>query len=228
MLDLEQPLATLVLEHSALAPVLQRHRLDFCCRGHVTLEVACAEKGLDMPTVAAELLRAAEGRSARAAGGIDPRTLPTPVLLDHIVRTHHGYLREVLPFLQTTSAKVARVHGEHDPRLRDLNVAVQTLCEILPPHLEQEESTLFPALRAETPDPDVVRAEFAAMHADHLEVGDLLARVRQTTADFTLPDWACNSYRALFGELEDLETDILTHVHLENHVIMPRFIAPGA
>lgn len=227
MLDLSLPLATLVLEHSALAPVLQRHHLDFCCRGHVTLEVACSEKGLDTPTVAAELLRAAEARGARATG-IDPRTLPTPVLLDHVVRTHHGYLREVLPFLQTTAAKVARVHGEHNPRLRDLNVAVQTLCEILPPHLEAEEDTLFPALRADTPDPDVLREEFAAMHADHLAVGDLLHRVRLETQDFTLPDWACNSYRALFGELEDFETDILTHVHLENHVIMPRFIAPGA
>jgi regulator of cell morphogenesis and NO signaling len=227
MLDLEQPLARLVLEHSAVAPVLQRHRLDFCCRGQVTLAVACAEKGLDTPAVAAELQAAAEARGARTANGIDPRTLPTAVLLDHIVRTHHGYLREVLPFLQTTSAKVARVHGEHNPRLRDLNTAVQTLCEILPPHLEQEETTLFPALQAETPDPEVLRAEFASMHTDHLAVGDLLHRVRAESQDFTLPDWACNSYRALFSELENLETDVLTHVHLENHVIMPRFVTAG-
>ena len=29
--------------------------------------------------------------------------------------------------------------------------------------------------------------------------------------------------RTLFAELEQLERDILTHVHLENHVLMPRF-----
>jgi hypothetical protein len=28
-------------------------------------------------------------------------------------------------------------------------------------------------------------------------------------------DWACGSYRALYGELEALEGDILQHVHLE-------------
>lgn len=227
MVDLSQPLATLVLEHSALAPVLQRHRLDFCCRGHLTLADACLEKGVDAALVAVELARAAETRTARGAG-IDPRTLPTDVLLDHVVRTHHGYLREALPFLQATAAKVARVHGDHDPRLRTLNVAVQTLCEVLPPHLEAEEQTLFPALRSETPDPEVLRAEFASMHADHLAVGGLLQEIRRVTEDFALPDWACNSYRALFGELADLETDVLTHVHLENHVIMPRFVAAGA
>ncbi len=37
------------------------------------------------------------------------------------------------------------------------------------------------------------------------------------------PEWACNSYRALFSELQALETDVLQHVHLENHALRPRF-----
>jgi regulator of cell morphogenesis and NO signaling len=39
------------------------------------------------------------------------------------------------------------------------------------------------------------------------------------------PEWACTSYRTLLSELAALEGDVLRHVHLENHVLMPRFAA---
>jgi regulator of cell morphogenesis and NO signaling len=54
-------------------------------------------------------------------------------------------------------------------------------------------------------------------------VAALLERVRSASDDFALPSWACNSYRTLFSELEQLERDLHTHVHLENHVLKPRF-----
>lgn len=227
MLDLDLSLATLVLDHPGVAPVLQRHRLDFCCRGHMTLAAACSERGLAHEAIAEELAAAVEARAlaqdAARSPAADPRARSTEALIHHIVHTHHSYLREVLPFLQATSAKVARVHGDHNPRLRALDSAVQGLVAALPPHLVAEEAVLFPALLAETPDRGVIAAELASMHADHLAVGALLQAVRAESEDFHLPEWACNSYRALFGELAALETDILRHVHLENHVIMPRF-----
>ena len=60
------------------------------------------------------------------------------------------------------------------------------------------------------------------MHEEHLAVGKVLGRLRTAADDFRLPDWACNSYRALFSELEQLEGDVLRHIHLENHVLRPR------
>jgi regulator of cell morphogenesis and NO signaling len=57
-----------------------------------------------------------------------------------------------------------------------------------------------------------------------LTVGDLLARIRALTAGFTTPEWGCNTYRVLMAELDGLEADVLRHVHLENHVLAPRFV----
>lgn len=37
------------------------------------------------------------------------------------------------------------------------------------------------------------------------------------------PGWACGSYRALMNELRAIELDTMDHVHVENHVLMPRF-----
>src|SRR5690606_28733604 len=109
-----------------------------------------------------------------------------------------------------------RVHGDKNPKLRELLAAVEELADSLGPHLDDEEANLFPALIAS-------KAEAAglleSMHEEHLAVSALLDRIREASDGFTLPDWACNSYRTLFSELKDLEGDVFTHVHLENHVL---------
>jgi regulator of cell morphogenesis and NO signaling len=223
MINPSQTVASLVLDHSECARVLQRNRIDFCCRGHMSIEAAAHERKLNTKTLLAQLSLAIAERNDNGEARRDPRALATPLLIEHIVMTHHGYLREALPFVRTMSAKVSRVHGAHNPKLIELDAVVVELAEALLPHLENEEDVLFPALMEALPDRALVKRELFAMHEEHLAVGKLLARLRDASDNFRLPDWACNSYRALFAELEQLEADVLTHVHLENHVLKPRF-----
>jgi regulator of cell morphogenesis and NO signaling len=42
------------------------------------------------------------------------------------------------------------------------------------------------------------------------------------TRDFAMPDDVCNTYRALYAGLQELEQDIHQHIHLENNVLFPR------
>lgn len=223
MLDRQQSVANVVLEHSECAPVFQRHRIDFCCRGDLTVEQAAASKGVDLSALMVELASAiAERRGERLA---DPRALSTARLTAHIVARHHEYLRKALPFVRALAAKVARVHGDHNPKLRDLDEAVRALDEALVPHLDEEENALFPQLTASAPDRAAVDRLLGSMADDHLAVAKILEAIRAASDEFTLPDWACNSYRTLFAELKQMEGDIFTHVHLENHVLRPRFMA---
>lgn len=221
MLDPQQTVASLVLDHSECAPVFQRHRIDFCCHGDISIEAAATERGIDTAVLVDELSTAIASRSGAEAA--DPRALSTPALVAHVVSKHHEYLRQALPFVGALAAKVSRVHGERNPKLRELDALVRELGDALVPHLDTEEQTLFPALTAEAPDRGLVARELRAMHDEHLAVGKLLERVRSATDEFEYPDWACNSYRTLFAELEQLEGDVHRHVHLENHVLMPRF-----
>lgn len=223
MLDRLESVARIVLDHSECAAVFQKHRIDFCCKGERSLEQACAERGIDPALMLAELESVIAARHGHAEG--DPRDLSTPGLVGHIVSRHHEYLRRVLPFIKPLAQKVSRVHGDHNPKLREVESTVLELVEALLPHLDQEEQVLFPAVMARNSDRSVITAELASMHAEHLEVGEMLQRLRTSAEEFRTPDWACNSYRTLFAELEALEGDILRHVHLENHVLMPRFAA---
>jgi regulator of cell morphogenesis and NO signaling len=219
-----QTVATVVLDHSECAPIFQRHRIDYCCRGEVSIEEAARERGLDLDALMRELDQAITERR-----GVQPASmteLSTEALVKHIVGTHHAYLRKALPFVRVLATKVARVHGDHNPKLRDLDEAVDELTEALLPHLDEEEQSLFPALQAGEQGPvldTVMDTMLDAMMDDHLAVAALLERIRNATDDFALPEWACGSYRTLFGELQALERDTFTHVHLENHVLKPRF-----
>lgn len=221
MLNSQQTVASVVLDHSECAQIFQQHRIDFCCRGELSIEAAAKEKGVDVAALVGELSRAIDQRKGARAS--DLRELSTPDLVAHIVSKHHDYLRRALPFAKGLAAKVSRVHGEHNPKLRDLRVAVDELVDSLTPHLDEEEKILFPTLTASQPDAKAATALLHSMHEEHLAVATLLERIRAAGDDFTLPDWACNSYRTLFSELEQLEGDVFTHVHLENHVLMPRF-----
>ena len=47
-------------------------------------------------------------------------------------------------------------------------------------------------------------------------------RLRTLTRDFAPPEGACNTFRALFAGLEELERDLHEHVHIENNILFPR------
>ncbi len=225
--DRQATVAQLVLDHPVTAQVFKSHKIDFCCRGDVTADVAAKQKGLDPAAVIAEL---DEAISSRAAAGTSESLgeLETPALTKLIVDRHHAYLRKTLPFLRGLSAKVRRVHGDKNPKLEGVDEALKELDERLIPHLDEEETALFPYLVAGAPDRDRAQAELDSMHEEHLAVGKLLETIRAEADEFEPPSWACASYHTLMRELEAMEGDIFRHVHLETHVLMPRFTQTAA
>lgn len=60
-----------------------------------------------------------------------------------------------------------------------------------------------------------------ASKAVGLDLEDV-AKIREITKDFHLPEYACVTYRALMSGLQELEQDLHMHIHLENNVLFPR------
>ena len=87
-------------------------------------------------------------------------------------------------------------------------------------HLDKEEQILFPIIvrgmgtRASAP---VHTLELE--HEHHKE--DLL-RIRALTADLQPPEEACTTWRALYLGLQQLEQELMEHIHLENNVLFRR------
>ncbi|MGC4064005.1 MAG: DUF542 domain-containing protein [Polyangiaceae bacterium] len=226
LIDPQSSVASIVLAHSETARLFQELRIDFCCKGEQSLTFACASRKLPLADVISALSDTISARGD-VADVAPVHTRSQADLVQFIVDTHHAYLRESLPFIGGLAAKVARVHGDRNPRLEIVKTLVDALTEALVPHLEYEEVTLFPAILAAKPESSALADEVVKMKEEHLAVGELLGRLRDETDSFSPPDWACTSYRTLFAELERLELDTLRHVHLENHVLVGHLSVNG-
>ena len=104
------------------------------------------------------------------------------------------------------------------------------------PHMMKEEMALFPYVETmesalakgeEIPEPffGTVQNPIRMMMAEHETVGETLTLLRSVTRDYTLPEDACLSFRALYERLMDLERDLHLHIHLENNVHFPKAVA---
>jgi regulator of cell morphogenesis and NO signaling len=220
--------ATTVAEIAAALPssvrVFQRHGIDFCCGGQTPLGVACEEHGLSF----AQISSAIEASAAEPAGETrDWNREPLQGLIDHIVGTYHDSLREELPRLESMAARVSRVHGAKAQHLARLEAIVAELSTDLRAHMHEEEMALFPAIRSiELGSGGVpISAPITVMVHEHDHAGALLSELRALTDGYAVPQWACETFRALYHGLGQLESAMHVHVHLENNVLFLRALA---
>jgi regulator of cell morphogenesis and NO signaling len=206
--------------------VFESYGLDYCCGGRKTLREACDRTGVDAAVVGAGL----DALDARCAPDWVP--MSPALLVDHLERTHHAYLRVELPRLVALADKVARVHGGRHPELLELRRLCSSLRDDLMPHMAKEEQVLFPMIRdlaAAISPPSFhcgsVANPISRMTQEHEQTGELLEAIRDVTGWYRLPDDACASYRALYEGLAELEEDTHLHIHKENNTLFPAVIA---
>lgn len=223
----DRTLADLVTTDPSAARILEGFGLDYCCGGGRPLDVACAEAGVDPATVLDALDATPDGPTP------DWASMPPEVLVDHLEATHHAYLHTELLRLTELADKVAGVHGERHPELRDVRDTYAELRADLEPHLMKEERILFPLIRelvasAGAAEPHCGSLELGpirVMMMEHDRAGELLAELRERAGGYEVPDDGCASYRALYEGLAELEADTHLHVHKENNVLFPAVIA---
>ena len=216
----------------AAVRVFEKYGIDYCCGGARPLEQVCDEKGIDASAVDREL-----NEASAAAGEIkDWNTAPLREIIRHIVTTHHEFLRAELPRISDRLAAVLKAHGARNgAALNELSEVFGALRSELEAHTGKEEAILFPiifeyerAKEAHRPLPPAafgsVKNPIAVMMAEHDDAGGALLRIRQITNDFAVPEYACNTYRALLQGLAELEADTHLHIHLENNILFPRAI----
>jgi regulator of cell morphogenesis and NO signaling len=215
----------------AAVRVFEKYGIDYCCGGKRPLTDACVEKGFDPAAVQNELDAAMAGSPVSDR---DWNSASAAELVGHIVSTHHEYLRRELPALETRLEKVYRVYNQRNgPTLIGLPDVFAGLKAELESHMMKEEMILFPVIAGyeasqATGQPvphtcfGTVAQPIAMMEHEHDSAGEALARIREITGNFQVPEFACVTYRALMTGLAELEQDLHMHIHLENNILFPR------
>lgn len=208
-------LSELAITFPAASRVFHRHGLDYCCGGRRTLIEACETRELDPNAVLAEI----RGED-RPRGVVDWTQRPLSELVDFIVARYHDDLRAELPLLVALAEKVEGRHAEKATCPRGLAAHLRAIHESVLVHLAKEEQVLFPLILEGRG--RLAGGPVQTMEEDHREHGANLARTRTLTDDFTPPEEACPTWRSLYLRLEQLEIDLMEHIHLENNVLFPR------
>jgi len=208
--------------------IFTKQRIDFCCGGHRSLSEAIKEQSLDEKEILERLEKGYQNTIGHALTDIDWRQAPTKNLLDHIINTHHVFLRRELPKLSDLTTTILRVHGaSHGDVLAKVHRLFHNLKLEVDQHLIQEEMIVFPLLKeyADNPDPGQLE-KIVDLNGGLIEVhegaGDILKQLRKVTDQYTVPAGACRTYIMTFSKLEALESDLFQHIHLENNLIFPR------
>jgi regulator of cell morphogenesis and NO signaling len=231
----ETTVGEIVARDFRTAAVFHAFGIDYCCGGSRTVAGACVERNIDTNVVMSAVERVCElpGSSLRF-NEWEPETL-----VGFIVGNHHAYVRRALPSLMAHTRRIAAVHGENHPQLDEVARLADDVANEMISHMAKEERVLFPyivaladAVRHGKPAP---RAPFGPidnpirmMEHEHKAAGAAMARIRELTQGYNVPEDGCSTYRACMHELDAFERDLHAHVHLENNILFPRARALAA
>lgn len=217
-------------ENYSRARVFEDYDIDFCCGGDRPLKEVCDRNDIDLDQLVKELQAVDENGSSDESF----EDWESEDLIDLIQDKHHDYTENAIARISRYLNKVRQVHGENHPEVLELaDLWVEMGPEMLQ-HMKREDDVLFPYARrliradepksVETPEIGSARKLIESMDEEHDEVGGRLFEIKELTDEFTPPEDACGTFRALYSDLEDFVDVTMEHVFLENSVLFPRLV----
>ena len=162
--------------------------------------------------------------STNTAPKFDFKTWDTGFLIDYIVNIHHTYVNESMDIINEFAAKVAHVHGAHAPETIKIAELFSDLSKELSAHMIKEETILFPAIKSKIADNNFQYDEkvIEMLEDEHEAAGDIAKKLQELSNNFQAPEWACNTFRALYFKLDEFINDLYQHIHLENNILFQK------
>lgn len=197
------------------AAVFHKYKIRFCCHGDQSLADAARKSDIDLDNLikALEALDITDDTPALSQS--------THELIQHILTRYHEVHRHEFAEMIALSRKVEAVHADHPVAPTGLADLLHQMLGELEVHMKKEEIILFPAMQRS------IEGRFnepiSKLRHDHKDQGEQLHQIESLTNDFTPPDDACRSWQALYAGTAKLTEDLMTHIHLENNVLFPRF-----
>ncbi len=219
----------IVNELPKTSDIFKKNRIDFCCGGNIPLSEAVVQNELNLDNLLEELkvvFDQYENTEKDVAVWTDS---DSNTIIDHVIANYHRVSEEELSLLSPYVTKVSRVHGDNHPELLKVNELFYEFKKELLEHMAKEEAIVFPLIKQLADGTVSNREEAIAMiielENEHDHAGEILRQIRAVTSDFQLPLDACGTYRLVYARLEALEGLTFMHVHLENNILFPRYIA---
>ncbi|MCH7524311.1 MAG: iron-sulfur cluster repair di-iron protein [Bacteroidetes bacterium] len=223
-------IAELVSDDYRKAEVFRSFGIDFCCGGGITISKVCEKKNIDYEQLKEELLTV-----DAAPRAFEYNKWELDFLIGHIVNVHHTYVEESIPLIKQYASRVAEVHGHHYTEVVEINNLFTEVANELTAHMKKEELILFPYIKqlvkAEKENVKVSPPHFGTVNNpiqmlenEHENAGNIFKEIARLTNNYSPPEGACNTFKALYAKLDEFEQDLHQHIHLENNILFPKAI----
>ncbi|WP_224484912.1 iron-sulfur cluster repair di-iron protein [Robertkochia aurantiaca] len=209
------------------ATLFSKYGIDYCCGGQKTIKEVCDKKQVNTAALMKEII---ECTSVQETGTSDYSSWDPDLLVDHIVKKHHRYVRKRIPELMPLLEKLTRVHGNKYAYLAEVKYCFLALSEELLQHMADEETLLFPMITHSNNGISPAEREnfkklIGQMEGEHEQAGDAMRRISELTDGYTPPPAACTTHRVTYAILKEFEEDLHLHVHLENNILFTKLLA---
>lgn len=211
------------------AQLFEKNNIDFCCGGQISLSEACNKSKVDINSLMPELealVQISDPDSKYLEG------LELDALCEYIVKRHHTYVSENIPFLQQKLQKLCEVHGDVHPELFEVAELFNEGAGNLTMHMQKEEIVLFPHIEkmVQHKKGDKAGAGLAAgvlnpinqMIMEHEAEGERFMKLAKLTQNYTPPADGCNTYQVTYKTLHEFEQDLHRHIHIENNILFKK------
>lgn len=213
------------------AQLFEKNKIDFCCGGGISLSEACAKSNVDINKLIPEI-EALVQTSDPDSKYMD--SLSLDALSDYIVKRHHSYVNENIPFLRQNLQKLCEVHGDHHPELFEVRKLFGEMADNLIMHMEKEETVLFPYILKMVKFKNEGKgnaSEFGPgqnpideLDEEHKAEGERLVIIDRLTNGYTCPPDGCNTFRVTYQTMKEFELDLHRHIHLESNILFKKAI----
>ena len=172
-------------------------------------------------------------------GAINFETVSLEELIDYIKRGHHNYLREQVSMIQHLSEMTLHENHNGYDYLQEIHDLTCSLLDSIMPHLLKEERIIFPYIeymegminkgkKPKKPPFGNVSSLIIKMHGDHDDASAILTKLRTLSDHYTAPSDATQTWCKLYVKLQELDTDLNAHMHIEDDILFKRALAMEA
>lgn len=230
--NIQKPIGEFVAEDFRTAAVFSSYGIDFCCKGHRTLEEVCLKNDVNPDELIEKLASVLDSVTDQS---IDYKSWPLDLLAEYIEKKHHRYVEEKTPVLRQYLDKLCKVHGQKHPELFKINELFTASSSALASHMKKEELLLFPFIKkmvkasleqktVGSPQFGTVKNPIQKMMQEHDNEGERFRDIAALTNTYTPPADACNTYKVTYAMLDEFEKDLHLHIHLENNILFPEAV----
>jgi len=231
-LSYQKSVGEVVASDYRTAAIFEKYGIDFCCKGHRSIDEACERKHVMTEEVMRELKKYF---SSEHSDSPDFKSWPAGQLAEYIEEHHHRYVEDKTPLILRYLDKLCRVHGARHPELFEVNRLFSESAIELAQHMKKEELILFPRIKklaTVSNDPadisfmgqGMVQNPVDVMMHEHETEGDRFATIESLTNHYQPPADGCSTYKVAYEMLREFQNDLHLHIHLENNILFPMAI----